>query len=184
MNKLKLSSLFLVFLLVSGLATYKVSADTYNWSWPSGKTFFVDNVTSESMFDTPIGRATSRWRAVSGASIYPYFDSTWSSSNQVHVSYAPSAQNSFYGYILPYDSSGNLLADYDYGTVASGKIRLYSSKVDGLSTSGKTSVLLHEMGHILGLDHPSGQYSIMDKSDVFDLQYPTSYDKSELASKY
>ncbi len=182
MSKLKVAIISLLVLICSAIFSFNVSAERTPWKWNNGTIIDIDNVSGNSDFNTPISRAAIRWRSIAGVDIHPQYNS-YSSRNEIHVSYAPSTTNDFYGYVLVYDKSGNFLADTTYGTAGSGKIRVYSSKIDGLSFSDKTSVFLHEVGHLLGLLHTSN-YAVMNKSNALSLEYPTFYDELEITKKY
>jgi Zn-dependent protease with chaperone function len=182
-SKLKVTILSLLVLISTSFLSYNVvSAESTPWKWKLYTIMDIDNVSGNSAFNVPISRAAARWRAT-GIDLTPQYNGAYSSMNEVHVSYAPSTTNDFYGYVLVYDLAGNFLEDTSSGTAYDGKIRVYSSKIDKLTESDKTSVFLHEMGHILGLLHTSND-SVMNTGDALSLEYPTAYDKSEILKKY
>lgn len=79
----------------------------------------------------------------------------------------------------PYDELHT--ESYEYG-----EIRIVTRVSDDLSSEDKKRMLTHEFGHILGLAHTEKWFteSIMDESDVFDLDGPTDYDNEQLINLY
>lgn len=71
------------------------------------------------------------------------------------------------------------------GYVTAGRIRLNVAQAFRLSPDGWRSILIHELGHALGLGHPDhGAHSIMDPIDYADHDGLTELDHEQLAEMW
>jgi len=71
--------------------------------------------------------------------------------------------------------------DYSYG-----EVKIVTTFTNGLGYHDHKKIMTHEFGHILGLAHTTKWFtsSIMDESDVFKLEGPTTYDEDNLKEIY
>jgi hypothetical protein len=64
------------------------------------------------------------------------------------------------------------------------KIRLNNTYRGELNWNDRRSVIMHEIGHGLGLAHTIHYKSLMNINTVFKWDYPTIYDKDEVDRRY
>jgi hypothetical protein len=64
------------------------------------------------------------------------------------------------------------------------EIRLNDSYRSRLNWDDRRSVVMHEIGHALGLAHNSRSDSLMNVYRTFRFNYPTAYDFAEIERRY
>lgn len=162
-----------------------IQATTFSWKWPStNQNILIKNVTGESVWNSVISASASKWTNISGSGIKVYYTST-STNPDTYLSYQGQYHASLYASIYVYDKNGNFISDTSTAVPVETKIRMYSDKVRPLDNTGKTQMMTHEIGHILGLAHPaSATKSVMVPSKAFNYSGPQPYDQSELANRY
>ncbi|WP_139490895.1 hypothetical protein [Brevibacillus dissolubilis] len=198
---MKLNRLFkkplMTFLMFTALGFGASSAYAvyFSWKWPVSTyiMYFADGyfgtaATNGAENSSLLQSAANDWRAV-GAKIYPITTSYENSSIDVRVYYYPDEYDtSNYGQARLYDNNYNLILDYHTSTPVSGEILIWKRNWDDMSVYRKEYILLHEMGHTLGLAHVEDGVadttaSVMDEDDTAYLA-PTAYDKTELINRY
>jgi hypothetical protein len=79
--------------------------------------------------------------------------------------------------------------DFTSGIYTEGRLEIVTNMSNGLTPAKKTSMLIHEFGHLLGLAHVKNyaavyNESVMDEIDVWDLSGPTTFDIQNLNYLY
>ncbi|WP_139489906.1 matrixin family metalloprotease [Brevibacillus dissolubilis] len=177
-TKVLLAALF----SVSTIASSQVYAETFSWKWNSSVTPTIEMKDTTGSWSVYFYDAIAKWRNVSGSAINPLLVSN-TTGVEVYLSYDSATYLNLFAMIYPYDSSDKLMYDTTAGTPYYVKIRMQSAEVDPLTTTKRVQMLVHEIGHSLGLAHNSGD-SVMNKDKTFSYTSITQKDKDDLAARY
>lgn len=179
--------LFILFFAVGfgGIA----SAEFFGGKFQQKVVYYGKNYNLSSTYITPMDNGLRAWNGIDSNIAYKNFMDigishpvdVWLStySGQLGLSLEYVEINGYYGFGVP--GPDDTQAPYLWGN-----LYIVSANTDPLSSADKKRVIMHEGGHILGLAHTTQWFtsSVMDESDVFDLDGPTSYDKTNIQNLY
>ena len=173
-----------LFLTLSGFSNISYAAGEYlGGKWGQSAVYY-NYTSSVSSYHTPIIEAADRWNGK--ATINLRYGPVWGAlgtTTQITVDRVPTSLDAqytfqgYYGFGIPNTFSGNY---------SSAQVLIVRGKCDPLTATEKRQVLVHEFGHVLGLAHVTAWFtdSVMDEDDVFDLNFPTTYDITNLQGLY
>lgn len=189
MYKIKIEKLLIVSfatLLVLAFSVTSVFAEYLGGKWGKYPVYWAINTEVASAYTTPLKDGAKNWNGRANIALRYYPD--WiqyetNASVDVRVKYEP---NDSYWAAKGYYAFGEPGPDAFSGTYTSGTLSIVKSKCDPLSSQDKMRVVTHEFGHLLGLAHTEKLFtsSIMDESDVWGLDAPTTYDQEQLQGLY
>ncbi len=174
-KKLKMA-LICTTVFVSSFYSSSVFAEYLGGQWGISKVGWKKLSEVPTMYDTPLKTGASNWNGIDSNISYV----NESSGFEVRVINSPDedywAPRGYYGFGIPFGNDEYI----------SGTLEIVRTNSDPLSSSDKARMLTHEFGHLLGLAHTEQWFtsSIMDESDVFDLDGPTDYDKTNIKNLY
>jgi hypothetical protein len=179
----------LTFLLFFGLGFGVANAEYFGGKWQQKVVYYGKNSNLDSTYTTPMNNGLKTWNGIDSNISYKNFMDVgisqpvdvWLSTytNQLGYTAAEWAAGGYYGFGVP--SPDDSKAPYTWGN-----IYIIRANTDPLGSTDKTRVIMHEGGHVLGLAHTTKWFtsSVMDKDDVFGLDNPTSYDKTNIQDLY
>ncbi len=162
-------------------------ADLAGGKWSKSTVYFGVNGETDNYISS-IKNGFTSWNGSNSNISYKYFEDVslsqpvdvWTRwyTDQLGFPEQQVIAEGYYGFGVPYPI-GSSTHEYGY-------MYLVDDNFIPLSYFDKRFVVMHEAGHLLGLDHTTNflRDSVMDEWDQFKFDYPQSYDKTELGKIY
>lgn len=178
------------------IAMPSVSATVFGKTRNGGGVFnaYYDHSVTQKGYTTQFNWARSQWSAASSKVSIGQTTTATTSTDQYHIGYMPVSGH--YGQTYTYKKTG-VFIDPNEGNWDYSKIYIYDNTIVDDNMKNDTnmkSVVVHEVGHSLGLAHTNEVNSTLRSQSVmtsggdpfvnYNVSAPSDYDKGELRYKW